>query len=87
MGEEILKSVGSFLIVELMRQGKHPQQACEEAVRRIAKKGGERIKDFQAGFVALRKDGETGGFAIYPGFNYTIGDEKGRTLLTSSSLF
>ena len=87
MGEEILKSVGSFLIVELMRQGKHPQQACEEAVRRIAKKGGERIKDFQAGFVALRKDGETGGFAIHPGFNYTIGDEKGRTLLTSSTLF
>ena len=86
MGEEILKSVGSFLIVELMRQGMHPQEACEEAIRRIAKKGGDRVKDFQAGFIALRKDGETGGFAIHPGFNCTIGDSKGKTLLTPKTL-
>ena len=50
MGEEILKSVGSFLIVELMRQGMHPQQACEEAVRRIAKKSEDRVKDFSGWF-------------------------------------
>ena len=30
LGEEVLKTVGSFLIVELMRQGKSPQEACEE---------------------------------------------------------
>ena len=38
LGEEVLKTVGSFLIVELMRQGRSPQQACEEAIGRIVKK-------------------------------------------------
>ena len=37
MGEEVVKTVGSFLIVELMRQGKSPQEACEEAIGRIVK--------------------------------------------------
>ena len=27
-----MKTLGSFLIVELMRQGMNPQEACEEAV-------------------------------------------------------
>ncbi len=47
MGEEVLKTVGCFLIVELMRQGKSPQEACEEAVKRVVKKSGDRYKDFQ----------------------------------------
>ena len=35
VGEEVLKTVGSFLVVELMRQGKTPQEACEIAIGRI----------------------------------------------------
>jgi len=38
MGELVLKTLGSFLIVELMRQGMTPQQACEEAIGRIVHK-------------------------------------------------
>ena len=41
LGEEVLKTVGSFLIVELMRQGRTPQEACEEAIGRIIKKSPE----------------------------------------------
>lgn len=66
MGEEIMKSVGSFLIVELMRQGKSPQEACEEAVHRIVKKGGQ--EDFQVAYIAMNKNGETGSYCIHPGF-------------------
>ena len=33
VGEEVIRIVGSHLVVELMRQGKTPQEACEEAVR------------------------------------------------------
>ncbi len=66
MGEEIMKSVGSFLIVELMRQGKSPQEACEEAVHRIVKKGG--FEDFQVAYIAINKNGETGSYCIHPGF-------------------
>ena len=35
LGETIIKICGSFLIVELMRQGRTPQEACEEAVKGI----------------------------------------------------
>jgi N4-(beta-N-acetylglucosaminyl)-L-asparaginase len=72
MGEEVLKTVGSFLIVELMRQGKTPQEACEEAVRRVVKKSGDRFKDFQVGFIAINKQGETGAYCIHEWFNYNV---------------
>ena len=77
MGEEVLKTVGSFLIVELMRQGKTPQEACEEAVRRVVKKSGNRYKDFQVGFIALNKKGETGAYCIHEFFNYNIYSDGG----------
>ncbi len=69
VGEEVIRTVGSFLIVELMRQGKSPQQACEEGVRRIMEKNRDR-RDFQIGFLAIDKHGETGGYCVHPGFTY-----------------
>ena len=70
LGEEVLKTVGSFLIVELMRQGKSPQQACEEAIGRIIKKNPD-YKDFQVGYIAVNKKGETGHYSIHNGFSVT----------------
>jgi len=67
LGEEVLKTVGSFLIVELMRQGRSPQLACEEAIGRIVKKNGS-YKDFQVGYIAVNKKGETGAYSIHKGF-------------------
>ncbi len=68
MGEAVLKSLGSFLVVELMRQGRTPQEACEEAVMRIVKK--QKYQDFQIGYLAMNKKGEVGAYCIHPGFNY-----------------
>ncbi|MFT5884077.1 MAG: N4-(beta-N-acetylglucosaminyl)-L-asparaginase [Arcticibacterium sp.] len=71
VGELVLKTCGSFLIVELMRQGRSPQEACEEGVKRIASK----LKDFeqyQVGFLAIDKKGNHGAYAIQKGFNYAI---------------
>ena len=67
MGEEVLKTVGSFLIVELMRNGMSPQAACEEAIRRIVSKS-NRYKDFQIAYIAINKAGETGAYCIHEGF-------------------
>ncbi|PTX44524.1 N4-(beta-N-acetylglucosaminyl)-L-asparaginase [Christiangramia gaetbulicola] len=69
MGEAIMKSVGSFLIVELMRQGKSPQEACEEAVMRTVRKAPNH-KDFQVAYVAMNKQGEIGSYCIHKGFSY-----------------
>jgi N4-(beta-N-acetylglucosaminyl)-L-asparaginase len=69
MGEEVMKTVGSFLIVELMRQGKSPQDACEEAVNRIVSKNSN-YKNFQIAYIAINKAGETGSYCIHKGFTY-----------------
>lgn len=69
MGEAIMKSVGSFLVVELMRNGKSPQEACKEAIQRIIKKN-KNYEDFQACFIAINKKGEVGAYSIHPGFSY-----------------
>jgi isoaspartyl peptidase/L-asparaginase-like protein (Ntn-hydrolase superfamily) len=71
MGEAIIKIAGSHLVVELMRQGRTAQEACKEAVLRVKKKE-PRYKDLQVGFIAIRKDGDVGGYAIHKGFNYAL---------------
>lgn len=71
MGEAIIKVAGSHLVVELMRQGYDPEEACKAAVERIVKKE-PNYKNLQVGFLALRKDGATGGYALHKGFNYAL---------------
>ena len=71
MGEEVVKTVGSFLIVELMRQGSSPQEACEEAIKRIVNKPNSNYKNFQVGYIAINKKGETGHYSIHDGFSMT----------------
>ena len=84
VGEEVVRTVGSFLIVELMRQGKSPQEACEEGVKRIMAKNKGR-NDFQIGFIAINKKGETGGYCIQPGFTYRTYSKEGHINNTSES--
>lgn len=87
LGETIIRICGSFLIVELMRQGRSPQEACEEAVRRLIAKNSSNIKDIQAGFLAINKDGEYGAFAVHPGFNFARHHQAGKDLIDAKSSF
>ncbi|MFM1820545.1 MAG: hypothetical protein RLZZ402_904 [Bacteroidota bacterium] len=84
LGEFVMKTLGSFLIVELMRQGMSPQKACEEAVMRIVKR--YKYKEFQIGYLALNKKGEYGAYAIQKGFNYTI-TKNGKTQVIESASY
>ena len=85
MGELVMKTLGTFLVVELMRQGRSPQEACEEAVNRIAQKL-PNFDDFQIGFLAINKKGTHGAYAIHKGFNYALHDGKSNTLIDSAFL-
>jgi N4-(beta-N-acetylglucosaminyl)-L-asparaginase len=71
LGELVLKTLGCFLIVELMRQGKSPSEACRIAVERIIQKYPEHQKA-QVGFIALNKAGEFGGHSIQKGFGFAV---------------
>lgn len=72
-GEFMMKTLGSFLIVELMRQGRTPQEACEEAIQRIQKRYGATLpQGTQVGYLAINKAGEHGAFSLVQGFNYAL---------------
>lgn len=73
VGELVMRTLGSFLIVELMRQGKTPQEACEEGIARIVKKFGATLpQGTQVGYLAINKAGAHGAFSIEQGFNYAL---------------
>ncbi|HEY0750496.1 MAG TPA: isoaspartyl peptidase/L-asparaginase, partial [Chitinophagaceae bacterium] len=77
VGEEVVRICGSHTVVELMRQGYKPEQACKKAVERIIKKNGSKAKDLQVGFIALNKKGEFGGYSVVNGFNYAVHSKAG----------
>ncbi len=85
LGEAVIKTVGSFLIVELMRNGWSPQKACEEAIQRILSKHSGKT-DFQVGFIAINISGEKGAYSIHKGFSYTY-FKSGRAINVSSASF
>ncbi len=70
-GELVMKTLGSFLVVEFMRNGYSPKEACLKAIQRITKQIPDYQK-YQVGYIALNSKGEYGAFSIYPGFDYAI---------------
>ena len=66
-GEANLQNCSSFLVVELMRQGATPAEACRRVLQRVADKTEGRLRDsagrpnYQLKFYAVRKDGLVGG--------------------------
>ena len=84
LGEAVMKTVGSFLVVELMRQGASPQEACEEAIARVVKN--QNYQDMQIGYLAIDKKGNHGAYAIQPWFNYALFQNGNNTLIDSPSL-
>lgn len=87
LGETIIKVCGSFLVVELMRQGMTPQEACEEVVHRLIKRSSQNIEDVQAGFIAVNKDGEYGAYSVQPEFTFAVHDSNDNRVEQSRSHF
>jgi N4-(beta-N-acetylglucosaminyl)-L-asparaginase len=61
IGENIMRSCGTFLIVEFMRNGMEPTQACKAAIDRIAKSERKPISELHINFLAIDKKGRWGG--------------------------
>ena len=84
VGEEVIRNAGSFLVVELMRQGRSPQDACRQAVERILHRRKARPSDFQVGFLAVSKSGEIGAWAVQKGFTYAVCNSANQSALYDS---
>jgi len=85
-GEEVIRVAGTAIIVEMMRMGKSPKEACKIAVERIININPAKAKDFQVGFIAINKAGEYGAYSIQPGFSYsvTLAEDGGKVLKAES---
>ena len=86
VGEEVIRIVGCHLVVELMRQGNSPEQACKLAVERIIQKNPEKAKTIQVGFLALNKKGEYGAYCLQKGFTFAVHDVNENKLHESLSV-
>jgi N4-(beta-N-acetylglucosaminyl)-L-asparaginase len=78
-GEAVIKTCGSHTIVEMMRNGMHPEDACLEALRRIVHvtvesrlKGDDGRPNFGVNYYAVNKNGEYGAAAIWSGARYAV---------------
>ena len=87
VGEEVIRIVGSHLVVELMRQGLDPEEACKRAVERIVARNPEKAKEIQVGFLALNKKGEYGAYALQKGFSYSVKNGKDDTVYQSKYIY
>jgi N4-(beta-N-acetylglucosaminyl)-L-asparaginase len=88
VGEEMIRNAASFLVVELMRQGRTPLEACREAIARVVRKRPASSKGWQVAFLAMNKDGEAGGFGLYKGFVYAVCDANRQdALLEAESVY
>ncbi len=86
-GEETIRACGSFLIVELMRNGHSPIEACRLACERVIRLNHlsdlNRDHIYQVGFVALNVKGESGAYSVRKGFQFALMDEHGNRLYDS----
>lgn len=87
VGEEVIRIVGSHLVVELMRQGNDPEAACKKAVERIIARNPAAAKDLQVGFLAMNKKGEYGAYSLQPGFTYAVRSGKEEKIYPAKSIY
>jgi N4-(beta-N-acetylglucosaminyl)-L-asparaginase len=84
VGEEVVRICGSHTVVELMRQGLSPEEACKKAIQRIRNYQSGQV---QVGFIAVNKKGETGGYALQKGFSYAVQSHEGVKVEQAKYLF
>jgi isoaspartyl peptidase/L-asparaginase-like protein (Ntn-hydrolase superfamily) len=87
LGEEVIRTCGSHAVVEMMRSGMKPGEACKKVVERIVKRNVERAKGLQVGFLALDKKGNFGAFAIHKGFTYSVKNAGVEEVFEAGSYF
>lgn len=85
-GEAVIRTAGSFLVVELMRQGHAPEDACRLAVERVIHKN-PNYREIQVGFLALDKNGQYGSYCIQRGFDFAVYDRNGGNRMIDASSY
>jgi N4-(beta-N-acetylglucosaminyl)-L-asparaginase len=85
VGENVMRFCGSFMVVEFMRQGLHPTEACMETIKRIMKKNPPGV-DLRINFIALNKRGEYGAAGTGQGFDFAVTSKSFSNIVRSPSV-
>lgn len=72
VGENVMRFCGSFLVVEMMRAGATPTEACQKCIERIAEIDPKSIAELDINFVAINKNGDYGAAGTSKGFKYSV---------------
>ncbi|MEJ7611163.1 MAG: N(4)-(beta-N-acetylglucosaminyl)-L-asparaginase [Ferruginibacter sp.] len=83
VGEEVIRICGTHLVVEFMRQGYSPENACRKAVERIVNRDRAKAKKIQVGFLAMNKKGMHGAYYIQKGFVYSLKTAKENKIIAA----
>ncbi|MFM2394701.1 MAG: hypothetical protein RLZZ546_2683, partial [Bacteroidota bacterium] len=83
-GEYVLRTLGAFLVVELMRQGDSPMEACKKAVERIVIKHKDTKEEYQIGLIAVDKKGNIGYHAVRKGFVVALKNADSEEVIESN---
>lgn len=86
LGENVMRHCGSFLVVEMMRNGAGPTEACEMAVNRIVELDPKNLDSLDINFIALSKAGQYGAAGTSKGFRYAVADSDNSEVLDAKSL-
>lgn len=93
-GEAVILSCGSRIVVENMRHGMTPEEACLDVLKRICDYTVDPLllrekgrPNFEVNFYAVNKKGEFGGARIYRGGRYAVHDGTQNRLMDSAYLY
>lgn len=87
VGEEVVRLCGSHTVVELMRQGLKPEQACRKALDRLVRMRGQKVRGLQVGLIAVNKKGEFGGYGLQKDFSYAVHSSTGSKVYQAKSIW
>lgn len=86
VGENVMRFCGSFLIVEFMRAGASPTEACRMCIERIAEMDPKSIGELDINFIALNKVGEFGAAGTSKGFRYAVANREVSKVMDATHL-
>ena len=83
MGEAMIRTAGCAMVVEQMRNGATPTEACKIVIDRIIKKHGN-MDGLQVGFLAMNMQGEVGAHSVFSGFDYAYTTANNHALIDAT---
>jgi N4-(beta-N-acetylglucosaminyl)-L-asparaginase len=86
IGENVMRFCGCFMVVEAMRHGMHPSEACAATIRRIAEMDGRPMSELHINFVALDRNGNHGAAGTDKSFQYAATTAEASEVLPAQHL-